>query len=68
MRGFTEFAGRQTRLVYCKAQGGFVAELVPHAFEAGDAVGAPSPSSGPADAALPLHAVTCPIKEKQNDH
>jgi hypothetical protein len=65
MRGFTEFAGRLTRLVYCKARGGFVAEAVPHAFEAGGAVCTPSPSEGTADAAPHLHAVTCPNQEKQ---
>ena len=34
MRGFTEFAGRRTRLVYSRERGTFVAETVPHAFEA----------------------------------
>lgn len=35
MRGFTDFAGRLTRLVYCKERGEFLAETVPHAFARG---------------------------------
>jgi hypothetical protein len=48
MRGFTEFAGRLTRLVYSRERGIFVAETVPHAFEA-LSVAEASPTAPPPD-------------------
>ncbi|RYE43296.1 MAG: hypothetical protein EOP24_28915 [Hyphomicrobiales bacterium] len=62
MRGFTEFAGRLTRLAFCKERGVFVAEVVPHAFVARGALPKPSPNDGPAAETLQLHAVPCPCK------
>ncbi|WP_162247883.1 MULTISPECIES: hypothetical protein [unclassified Devosia] len=67
MRGFTEFAGRLTRLVYSRERGSFVSEVVPHPFEASEA--SPEPmSEHHAAASCPQHAAKlCPSKGGSND-
>jgi hypothetical protein len=67
MRGFTEFAGRLTRLVYSRERGSFISEVVPHSFEAGKASPKPMREHGAA-ASCPQHAPGfCPDKGGNND-
>lgn len=55
MRGFTEFAGRLTRLVYSREHGTFLAESVPHSF--GESGG---PGHSCADPLAAKDAARCP--------
>jgi hypothetical protein len=67
MRGFTEFAGRLTRLVYSRERGSFVSEVVPHPLEASEASREPISEHHRAASCPQRAAKLCPDTGGNND-